>query len=745
MSNQKCKLSIALLLGLITLPSLRYIQKQQVNKISAAPTILTTRSSQSYIDSYYSSISPTATGNTLKSSLESLLKAERNRSFSYGSHQTAAFPYTDVDPARPHDGYIVSFYSGTPVKGYSGMNKEHTWPKSHGGNRIESDPHVIRPTLTSENSARGNMYYAQSPNPGWDPAEFDNPKYRGISARIIFYGATIGASSGLILEDVGRGQASGTGNKMGKLGDLLKWNFQYPVDQTEIIRNETLDLSLDYNRNPFIDDPSLACRIWGDTNSNTQSICAQYSVAPDTMSLSPSSATVNVGTTQTLTLSVSPTSASKDVIWTSSHPSVATVNNGLVSPLTVGVTTITATSTLDSSVKASSTITVTNDPIPVTGVSLERSSASLTLGKSLTLSASVLPSSASDKRLNWTSGNNAIATVSSAGLVTGHSLGTTTISVTTLDGGFSDTLTLTVTEQPAVTSIRGTFYNTNTANSGGENGVTTANLNQGITDVGAIGFGGATVVSSLKDVTQAYYPRSGGLALGSSKNPGSMTLVLNENYHAYKVEVVFNDAGTGNNTIGLSGNKPQKSAKNGSIGTEHSNPSTGSAYVVEFDSPASEVTISTDKRTALVEVIIHYGEEATPITPSQEATNWAVDFLSLTSEGCSNANFTQLESIWAQASTSYTALNDEAKTIITRATPNGHGNEIEEALARYVIIIEQYELHAFISGLQLADPARQPLLNDPASSAFILLAGLALAGVVATFFYTIKKRRTNEL
>ena len=66
------------------------------------------------------------------------------------------------------------------------MNKEHTWPKSHGGNRIESDPHVIRPTLTSENSARGNMYYAQSPNPGWDPAEFDNPKYRGISARIIF-------------------------------------------------------------------------------------------------------------------------------------------------------------------------------------------------------------------------------------------------------------------------------------------------------------------------------------------------------------------------------------------------------------------------------------------------------------------------------------------------------------------------------------------------------------------------------
>ncbi len=262
MNKHIVRLTSTFFIGLLALSTLLHINARSTVRASAE-TVITTRSSQSYIDSYYSSISPTATGNTLKSSLESLLKAERNRSFSYRSLQTAAFPYTDVDPARPHDGYIVSFYSGTPVKGYSGMNKEHTWPDSHGGNRIESDPHVIRPTLTSENSARGNMYYAQSPNPGWDPAEFDNPKYRGISARIIFYGATIGASSGLILEDVGRGQASGTGNKMGKLGDLLKWNFQYPVDQTEIIRNETLDLSLDYNRNPFIDDPSLACRIWG--------------------------------------------------------------------------------------------------------------------------------------------------------------------------------------------------------------------------------------------------------------------------------------------------------------------------------------------------------------------------------------------------------------------------------------------------------------------------------------------------
>ena len=257
MSKNAFKLSITLLLGLLTLPSLSHSQNQGVNKVSAAPTVITARSSQSYIDNYYSSVNLSSTGDSLKNALATLLKAERNASFSYGSHQSTAFPYTDVDPERPNDGYIVSFYSGTPVKGYSGMNKEHTWPDSHGGNKIESDPHVIRPTLTSENSARGNMYYAEPPNAGWDPASFNNPKYRGISARIIFYGATIGASSGLILEDVGRGQASGTGNKMGKLGDLLKWNLAYPVDQTEIIRNETLDISLNYNRNPFIDESGV--------------------------------------------------------------------------------------------------------------------------------------------------------------------------------------------------------------------------------------------------------------------------------------------------------------------------------------------------------------------------------------------------------------------------------------------------------------------------------------------------------
>ncbi len=48
---------------------------------------------------------------------------------------------------------------------------------------------------------------------------------------------------------------------MGKLSNFLKWNLEYPIDETEILRNEVLSgtrkvkgKSFSFNRNPFIDD-----------------------------------------------------------------------------------------------------------------------------------------------------------------------------------------------------------------------------------------------------------------------------------------------------------------------------------------------------------------------------------------------------------------------------------------------------------------------------------------------------------
>jgi len=109
---------------------------------------------------------------------------------------------------------------------------------------------------------------------GWDPAmeSFGDETYRGDSARIIFY--CVIADQRLSLLDVNYHATSNANPdyKMGKLSDLLSWNIRYPVLQREMNRNEGAEY-LQGNRNPFIDYPDYACRIWGKTNAATKSIC----------------------------------------------------------------------------------------------------------------------------------------------------------------------------------------------------------------------------------------------------------------------------------------------------------------------------------------------------------------------------------------------------------------------------------------------------------------------------------------
>ena len=223
---------------------------------------------------YYASISPSLTGTELLNALHAL--NETNRTYQVGYDAMMNKPaqgFYVTDPGASGDKYTVtSFYSGNERKGTSGMNREHVWPKSHGGNLVEDDIHMPRPTITAENGSRGNSFYVEgmkTEHNGWDPAmeDFGLESYRGDSARIIFYCAI--ASTQLTIVD----SATSTGsNQMGKLSDLLKWNLNYPVLDREHIRNEGAQ-SLQGNRNPFIDHPEYACRIWGNTNSTTKSIC----------------------------------------------------------------------------------------------------------------------------------------------------------------------------------------------------------------------------------------------------------------------------------------------------------------------------------------------------------------------------------------------------------------------------------------------------------------------------------------
>ncbi|WP_421897548.1 chondroitinase-B domain-containing protein [Marinoscillum sp.] len=92
--------------------------------------------------------------------------------------------------------------------------------------------------------------------------------------------------------------------------------------------------------------------------------------------------------------------------------------------------------------------------VSVTGVSVTPASASLIEGNTHQLSASVSPSDATDQGVAWSSSNTTVATVSSSGLVTAITEGSATITVTTNDGGFTDTSTITVAaEAPAVSNL----------------------------------------------------------------------------------------------------------------------------------------------------------------------------------------------------------------------------------------------------------------------------------------------------
>ena len=81
----------------------------------------------------------------------------------------------------------------------------------------------------------------------------------------------------------------------------------------------------------------------------------------------------------------------------------------------------------------------------VTKVELDKTSLELTEGGTAQLTATVLPETATNRNVTWSSNAPGVATVNSSGKVTAVSAGTATITVTTADGGYKDTCPVTVT------------------------------------------------------------------------------------------------------------------------------------------------------------------------------------------------------------------------------------------------------------------------------------------------------------
>ena len=154
--------------------------------------------------------------------------------------------------------------------------------------------------------------------------------------------------------------------------------------------------------------------------------------------LSKTDAIIEKGKTLTLKATVTPTDLpDKSVTWESSNTKVATVSStGKVKGVKAGTATITCTS---NSTGAKATCKVT-----IGYVKLDKTEATIQKGKTATLSATVYPSSLTDKSVTWESSDTKIATVTTAGKVKGVKAGTATITCTSNATGLKATSTVTV-------------------------------------------------------------------------------------------------------------------------------------------------------------------------------------------------------------------------------------------------------------------------------------------------------------
>ena len=158
---------------------------------------------------------------------------------------------------------------------------------------------------------------------------------------------------------------------------------------------------------------------------------------PGTVKLNKSKVTIQKGKTVTLKATVSPSTTGESLTWESSNTKIATVTSaGKVKGLKAGTATITCTS---NSTGAQATCEVT-----VGYVKLDKTEVVINKGKTTTLTATVSPSSLTDKSVTWKSSNTKVATVTSKGKVKGVKAGTATITCTSNATGLKTTCEVTV-------------------------------------------------------------------------------------------------------------------------------------------------------------------------------------------------------------------------------------------------------------------------------------------------------------
>lgn len=155
-----------------------------------------------------------------------------------------------------HDGYVDR----------EGMNVEHVWPQSFFGKRkpMVSDLHHLMATLVHPNGMRSafpfgevlqrGAEYSNSGGARLNAERFEPPDFtKGRVARALLYFFTRYCDQNIF-------QAGARSMWNADLELILRWNREHPPTDFERRRNDLVE-GFQGNRNPFVDDPTLADRI----------------------------------------------------------------------------------------------------------------------------------------------------------------------------------------------------------------------------------------------------------------------------------------------------------------------------------------------------------------------------------------------------------------------------------------------------------------------------------------------------
>ena len=183
----------------------------------------------------------------------------------------------------------------------------------------------------------------------------------------------------------------------------------------------------------FIDDYKLFSKAYGKPTT----------VPVTGVSIAPTSINPTEGDKGVFTATVAPSDATdKTVTFSSSNAAIITVDNaGNWTAVKEGTATITATA---SGKTATANVAVKAKVIPVTGVTASPKTVSGKPGDKAKITATVAPSTATNKAITWTSSDATVATITNTGDYTLVKDGTATFTVKTTDGNKQDTVAVTV-------------------------------------------------------------------------------------------------------------------------------------------------------------------------------------------------------------------------------------------------------------------------------------------------------------